>query len=320
MPIDKPSISIIMPLYNKKAYVQRAIKSLQMQTYTDWELIVVDDGSTDGSQYLIPNNDERIKIYNQENKGPAAARNKGIKLSKGELVSFLDADDYYFPDKIEREVNLLLSEKKADWLLSAFEVDTFGKIHSFKIRNEIGKEIDRKIKIIESGIRELTVTGIHIDGLCIKKELLNQLNGFDESMRCYEITDLILRCVLEFPKLVIIQKPLFCIVKTPNSAFTVISDKIDGQKKLGYKLMDLSKIYNIHKDYLRTLAKKTFINYSHWKLSQGEFSIVRKFLKNEFPFKHDFLWCKLLFYSYLPKSFYYILKKKHIRKLINQEY
>ena len=74
-----PFISVIMPLYNKRPYVRRAIHSVQKQTFTDWELIIVDDGSTDDSPTEIPQNEPRIRFFQQANAGPAAARNHGIR-------------------------------------------------------------------------------------------------------------------------------------------------------------------------------------------------------------------------------------------------
>ena len=88
-----PIISVIMPLYNKRHYVKRAIESIQKQTLTDWELIIVDDGSTDGSTDEVPQNDSRIQMIHQENKGPGAARNRGIRMASGKFITFIDADN-----------------------------------------------------------------------------------------------------------------------------------------------------------------------------------------------------------------------------------
>ena len=112
----KPKFSIIIPLYNKAAYVLKAIESVCTQTYTGWELIVVDDGSTDGSADIVRDfirelkiEDRRLKILSQENAGVAAARNRGVKESKGEYVCFLDADDWWKPEFLE-EMNKLIAE------------------------------------------------------------------------------------------------------------------------------------------------------------------------------------------------------------------
>jgi glycosyltransferase involved in cell wall biosynthesis len=104
---DTPLVSVIIPLYNKKAYVKRAIKSVQNQSFTNWKLIVVNDGSTDGSPDEVPENDPKISLLHQENKGPGAARNLGIFMAKSKYVSFLDADDEWSPSFLDTCIAIL---------------------------------------------------------------------------------------------------------------------------------------------------------------------------------------------------------------------
>ena len=96
-----PKISVIMPVYNGEAFIQNAINSLISQTFQDWELIVVDDGSTDNtSRILAQYVDTRIRVIQQKNGGEAVARNTGLEHMAGEYIAFLDADDLYFPNAL----------------------------------------------------------------------------------------------------------------------------------------------------------------------------------------------------------------------------
>jgi glycosyltransferase involved in cell wall biosynthesis len=97
-----PKISVIIPLFNKGFIISKTLQSVLAQTFTDFEIVIINDGSTDnGFEIVSQFSDERIKLFQQENKGAAAARNLGIEKAKGELIAFLDADDYWFQNHLE---------------------------------------------------------------------------------------------------------------------------------------------------------------------------------------------------------------------------
>ena len=104
-------VTIIMPAFNSEAYISCAIKSVQQQTYRNWELIVVDDCSTDNTCTIVENlqkDDDRIFLYKQQsNSGAAQARNRALKEAKGRFITYLDADDVWFPQKLERQIEFM---------------------------------------------------------------------------------------------------------------------------------------------------------------------------------------------------------------------
>lgn len=100
-------VSIIMPTFNRADTIKRAIRSVQAQTFTDWELIVVDDGSTDDTAARIEGCDPRLKLIRQENQGTAGARNTGLRASAGSYIAFLDSDDEWLPHHLELCVSFL---------------------------------------------------------------------------------------------------------------------------------------------------------------------------------------------------------------------
>ena len=97
-------ISAIIPAYNSQDFILDAIHSIQNQTHPVDEIIVIDDGSTDSTQQIIQSQTSDIKYISQENQGPSAARNTGIKVAQGDWIAFLDADDQWMPDKIEKQL------------------------------------------------------------------------------------------------------------------------------------------------------------------------------------------------------------------------
>ena len=94
--LNMPKVSVITPLYNGKKYIEKAINSILNQTYKDFEIIIVDDGSIDGSGELVKDKfDGKVRYIYQENKGAASAVNKGVYSSKGDYIAFLESDDYW---------------------------------------------------------------------------------------------------------------------------------------------------------------------------------------------------------------------------------
>jgi glycosyltransferase involved in cell wall biosynthesis len=114
-------VSVIIPLYNKERFITRAITSVCAQTFCDFELIVIDDGSTDGGPDLARQyGDSRVRVVSQDNAGPGAARNAGIGAAKGELLAFLDADDEWLPDFLKQGVAILNQHPEAASVTSGY--------------------------------------------------------------------------------------------------------------------------------------------------------------------------------------------------------
>lgn len=122
-----PTISVIIPVYNAENYVGRCIESLKTQTYSDWQMILVDDGSKDKSLEICQGYagaDNRIRVIHQENAGPGIARNVGLEYAKGKYVVFIDSDDY-----IEKEYFQLLSAHDEDVVyIDVRNVDEDGRV------------------------------------------------------------------------------------------------------------------------------------------------------------------------------------------------
>src|SRR6218665_1515018 len=124
--------SIVIPLYNKEKWVTACINSILNQHFTDFELIIVDDGSTDKSLELVKNqfNDERIKIIRQKNAGVSVARNTGIAHASYKYIAFMDADDYWHPDYLKLNCDALLQNPKIDIIGSNY-INKIPLGHSF---------------------------------------------------------------------------------------------------------------------------------------------------------------------------------------------
>lgn len=116
------SISIIIPLYNKEKAIEKTLKSVFQQSFTDYEVLVINDGSTDKSEEKVKRfSDERLRLISTENRGVSQARNLGISESKGKLIAFLDADDYWFPNHLESLFQLYQNFPEAGLLATNYQ-------------------------------------------------------------------------------------------------------------------------------------------------------------------------------------------------------
>lgn len=133
---SNPLVSVITPLYNGAKYIEETIQSVINQNYKNWEMIIVDDCSTDNSRDIVKeftNKDNRIKLVESETNfgGPARPRNIGLDEAKGQYIAFLDADDIWLPEKIEKQISFI-QESKADIVYSLVNViDENSKIQGF---------------------------------------------------------------------------------------------------------------------------------------------------------------------------------------------
>ena len=107
-----PEVSLIIPTYNRRAMLLEAIDSVLAQSVTAFELIVIDDGSTDGTDEHLTRLDKAIRIERIEHSGPAAARNRGVELANAPLIAFLDSDDLWAPTKLERQIAFMHDESR----------------------------------------------------------------------------------------------------------------------------------------------------------------------------------------------------------------
>lgn len=172
-------VSIIMPVYNSEKYIERAIKSVIKQTYKNWELIIVNDGSTDSSKQICEKysqNDKRIKVINKNNEGVSIARNCGINNSQGKYIMFLDSDDLYEENMIEKMYNIMIINK-VDIVKANYKIINNGNITDNK--EYIVEKLYNKQDVAKELIDLLITEKIHcyIWLLMLKKEIVVNFNS-----------------------------------------------------------------------------------------------------------------------------------------------
>lgn len=198
-------ISVIIPSFNAGRYIRFAIDSVLKQTYKDYEIIVIDDGSTDNTPEMVRTYiaTDQIKYFYQENAGLSAARNSGISRSTGEFIALLDADDEWNAEKLSYQVNMMNSSQYIGMVFTDF--NTFND-ETILAKNKIGFKFEEHSQITFLELfRGLNF--IHPSTVLIRKTVFSRCGYFDTELRAVEDYDMWLRISKEF-RIIGIKKPL----------------------------------------------------------------------------------------------------------------
>ena len=155
--MHKPLVSIVIPLYNKLNWIPQTLTSVANQTYKNWECIIIDDGSTDGSFELVTSLTRTLpgnwRIIQQINSGQSVARNRGLEISSGEYIALLDADDIWFRDKLEKQVDFLNKNSDIDLLFTSYVIfeDSLSKPFRYIRFKNADKMIIRWVQMLGFG-------------------------------------------------------------------------------------------------------------------------------------------------------------------------
>ena len=193
----KKNVSVIIPTFNRAAFLPKTIQSVLDQTAQDFEIILVDDGSTDNTAEVLDEFKDRLTYIKQTNQGPASARNTGIKKSQGKFLAFVDSDDWW--DKNKLTVQLARMEKNPEYLIS----------HTQEIWYQKGKLLNQKKKHrkYHGNIFKhcLPLCAVSLSTVVARRELFDRVGCFDEDLPCCEDYDLWLRISIQHPFLLIDQ-------------------------------------------------------------------------------------------------------------------
>ena len=209
-------VSVVVPTYNRAEQTIAAIESVLAQSYTNIEIIVVDDGSTDGSGESIQqfinqakNRGNQARYYRQPNQGPSIARNEGMDKARGEYISFLDSDDVWLPEKLEWQVHAL---DKFNDVCEACITDTqlvtdiSADVTTFRT---FGRQYDQTTGIVHDAVRSLAKSfcGFWVSTLLARTDVIKGIGGFDPNVQFAEDRDLFF-ALSQVTSIAYVNKPL----------------------------------------------------------------------------------------------------------------
>lgn len=207
----EPTVSVIIPAYNCDRYIVQAVESVLQQESCSYEIIVIDDGSTDSTELVLEPYSEQIRYLKQENQGVAAARNHGIEVAQGDFVAFLDADDYFLPLKLTRQADMLL--KRPD----------LGIVHSGwqRVDHQGHKLLDvcPWVQIPELDLENwLRWKPVLPSAMMFRREWLQYVGGFDARFPPAEDTNLVLKLALKGCRTAWLREVTVCYRQHEESA------------------------------------------------------------------------------------------------------
>jgi glycosyltransferase involved in cell wall biosynthesis len=298
---QSPNVSIILPTYNRSKLLRRSIVSVLAQTYKNFELLVVDDASTDHTKDIVESfDDERIHyICHDTNLGGGAARNTGISKAKGNYISFQDSDDEWLPEKLERQLLVLNSGKGEGIVYSAYIRWASGHV-------SVHPPLDTDPLAGDISIKQLRTNLIGTPTLLVERTILEKVGGFDEALDRFQDWELIIR-LSKVSRVLFIPEPLVLAHISPDS----LTKNLEAQAKALEHILDKhAESYSVY-PAIRAKHEKTI---GHCYCMSGEIEKGRHaFLRSLtlVPFQVSVWMCMAI--SYVGKSSY-----KEIYRLITQ--
>jgi glycosyltransferase involved in cell wall biosynthesis len=262
---EAPQVSVVIPAYNAAWCVGRAIDSVLAQTFRDFELIVVDDGSTDGTAAVLAAYGDKLRVVAQANGGMSNARNAGIRAASGRYLAFLDADDRWLPDKLARQVALLDARPELAFCAAVTELE-----------DPEGRNVGewRGSSVALAGISEVFANHAAVAGgasaVLARRHLVAKLGGFDENLAGAEDTDLWMRLAGR-GGFACIPEPLVVVTRRPDSISGNRTNMRRGALAMTRKNRHLLPT-NLRGAFWRRHYAGILCDYAKWAYRDGEIS------------------------------------------------
>jgi len=211
-----PLVSVVVPAYNCAPFIGETLESIYRQTYPHWEVIVIDDGSTDETRAALAPHIGKIRYFHQKNRGTAAARNAGVRQARGELIAFLDNDDIWLPEKLELQVQVMQRSLECGLVFTDGKIYTAdGSRRESVISSRLDGWIDAhrtKDVLVATGdiVRNLLFRNeiASASSVMVRRECFDRAGGFDEAIAIADDYDLWLRIARSHP-VALIQRCLY---------------------------------------------------------------------------------------------------------------
>lgn len=260
---SNPLVSIIIPAYNAELYIEKAINSILIQSHQNFEIIVVNDGSTDSTETIVKQYfDTRIQLISQPNGGMSNARNAGLRVAIGDFISFLDSDDYWLPEKLEKQVSLLQDNPGLGFCSTQTRVETpDGEF----VNDWLCPVIN--ISTLHTIMSESASIAGSASSVLARKEVQLKAGFFDESLTGLEDTDMWIR-FSAISNYCCIPETLTVILKRPNS----VSRSLSNMRNSGLEVLQKNRHLldkKSQKNFWHSAYASMLCDYAKWEARSG---------------------------------------------------
>jgi glycosyltransferase involved in cell wall biosynthesis len=283
-----PLISVVIPVYNGEKTIRETLESVLNQTVTDFEIIVINDGSSDATVEIVSSiQDPRLKVFSYPNAGQAASRNRGFSHSTGEFIAFLDADDLWTPNKLESQLKALQDNPQAALAYSWSDfIDESGKFLRGASRSTLSGDVYAKLLLtdfLDNGSNPL-----------IRRQALMEVGGFDESLPPAEDWDMWLRLAARY-HFVAVPAPQILYRQSANSESTNLLRMASACERV------IERTFNQAPDSLQHLKKHSLANVYKYlifrcfdrSVKRSRALVAAKFLWGAISNEPSFLWRRI---------------------------
>lgn len=289
-----PTVSVVIPVYNGARYLREALESVFAQTYTDYEVVCVDDGSTDASIDILKGFGSRIAFVQQRNAGGCAARNEGVRRSSGPYVAFLDQDDRWYPRKLEQQVKALDADPDAVLALcNSDRMDTEGRVL------QVGATVTERPGLLTEPLgRLIGEDQLLSSAIMVRREAFVRAGMFDEELHGFEDFDLAARLRQE-GRFVFIEEPGMCYrINQGGQSQSGGLRIIRSRERFLLKMQELYRNEPVKQDLIRQMLADCYSDWGMTELKAGHAGEAREKLRRSLRYNPT----KFRTYSRLVRS------------------
>ncbi|MDE2027102.1 MAG: glycosyltransferase [Candidatus Omnitrophica bacterium] len=300
--MKKPKVSIIMPTYNHGSFIKETLQSIFVQTFTDWELIIVNDGSTDDTEEILRSYLSRILYLKTSQLGQPHALNVGIRNAQGEYVAFADSDDLWAPEKLELQIKYLQDNPQVDAVYGdAVEFNKNGVL-----RDSYKRSVFDPNNMFESLIR---TNRVPFPTVVCKKAVLFDIGLFDETLTTCNDSDLLIRIAYQY-KIGFIDRILLRIRKHETNISSNPIRQFENNLRILGKVKKFKGLTDKQRGIIKSSLKELSFDLGYAHFSEYRFSLARKYFFQSFVYSNfiNFHALRYFLITLLGKKLIYKLK------------